>query len=681
MMHHIVSKILTLAVMASALGLGACKPEQGRAPAAPAPKALFGSKMIPRASLFQPPLQYQGRISPNGRKVSWLSLRDGALNLFIADANKPASARQITHSKNGIGVHYWSPNSAFIVFTEQLDNNLVKTWSLDVLSGERIALGPVEDGINVFLQKVSGNWPNTALVAINDRDPKWDDLYRINLSTGQRKLVTKNSGFYRWVADDDLIPRIGIRKNKDKSDDWFLILNDGSIKHLFHVLPQDVRGTMPLRFDPSGTVLYMLDQRQREHRVFSSLNLLDGREKILAEMPGLSIDGVLFHPVTNRPLAWKANGLLPMWVALETDFSATLAFIRQALGPNFSILGTTSDVQRLVIYSNQPDRPGRYSLLDRATGQISTMFETASPALIPAQSSARAVHIPTKDGFRLIGYFSPGVQTKQQASKRPMIIMPQSLLGSRMIYGYSAQIPWLNSRGYSVLELNTRGASGLGPAYDQQRTGTYLEYAADDLIRAANWASENGWADKDKIATIATEFGGLNVLGAMRKDPPVFACAVTVNAITDLAATLAQHKRNKMRQSFLYARSFLQKNAQLDTKLITRLSPREQSGPITVPLLMVHSSAFATTSFSSAVDFANQLQSNGTPVTLANIQRDTKSHHPNQSIPPALVISEHFLSQCLGGMAEPIGNDLEGTKVTFAIGAKHLQSLANILQQ
>ena len=47
---------------------------------------------------------------------------------------------------------------------------------------------------------------------MNDRDPKWHDLYRVDLATGKRTLVQKNDGeFGGYLADDGYTVRYATR--------------------------------------------------------------------------------------------------------------------------------------------------------------------------------------------------------------------------------------------------------------------------------------------------------------------------------------------------------------------------------------------------------------------------------------------------------------------------------------
>ncbi len=635
--------------------------------------------VLARKLLFQPPVQFQGRISPNGAKVSWLSNVDGALNLFVANASDPSSARQFTRVSQGVAVHEWSPNSAFILFTTHAKNkHNHKTFSLNIYSGEIVPLGPKQEQINISLQKVSRNWPNTALVEINDRDPNWGDLYRINLNTGKRQLIRRNPGFSKWVADDDLNPRIGIKENPNSTADWILLLDDGQMRPFFHVKANERRGTRPLRIDPTGTVLYFLDQRGREHSVFASLNLVNGRIKVLGEAAGFSVQRVVFHPVTGMPLAWSYNMDVPKWVALAQDFQPVLDLAIREVGPNFQVLASTSDMMRMVLYSSHPDKPGKYSLLERDRQNISTFFETAPDDLSSGKSRTIVVRIPARDGFFLTGYLSPATGLDPDKPKKgPLVVLPQPWPGSRMTYSYDPQIQWMNSRGYSVLEVNTRGAGNMGVEYDNQSTGQYLKHAPNDLIDSANWAIATGWAGSDNVASIGTGFGGLNVLQALAQTNNPFACAVTLDAVINVTNTFDWLSRSKSQSGSRVWALLGQTSRQSSQALADSLSPIYQTGTINASLLMLHSNRMPRVSLPDSLQYAEQAKAKGTEVTLAVLEGDFEAWYENKLIAPALTLSESFLAKCLGGAAEPIGDDLSGVNVSFPVGGEHFKPLQN----
>src|SRR4051794_11721012 len=59
---------------------------------ASAPLAAQDPPLIPRATLFGNPDKAAGRISPDGKWLSFLAPSDGVLNVWVAPADKPDQA-------------------------------------------------------------------------------------------------------------------------------------------------------------------------------------------------------------------------------------------------------------------------------------------------------------------------------------------------------------------------------------------------------------------------------------------------------------------------------------------------------------------------------------------------------------------------------------------------------------
>lgn len=80
-------------------------------------KTMTDTPLIERAKLFGNPSKAQGRLSPDGRWISWLAPNDGVLNIWVAPAADPAMARAVTAEKSRpIRQHFWAPDSSMILF-------------------------------------------------------------------------------------------------------------------------------------------------------------------------------------------------------------------------------------------------------------------------------------------------------------------------------------------------------------------------------------------------------------------------------------------------------------------------------------------------------------------------------------------------------------------------------------
>lgn len=91
---------------------------------------------------------------------------------------------------------------------------------------------------------------------------------------------------------------------------------------------------------------------------------------------------------------------------------------------------------------------------------------------------------------------------------------------------FDAGVQMLANRGYAVLQVNFRGSTGFGKAFTKAAIGEFAGAMHDDLIDGVNWAVEQGYADRDRVAIFGGSYGGYAALVGVTFTPDVFAAAV-----------------------------------------------------------------------------------------------------------------------------------------------------------
>ena len=59
------------------------------------------------------------------------------------------------------------------------------------------------------------------LIRHNQRDKRYFDVFRINVATGESRLVFENPDFYNILTDSDLQLRLAARLNAQGTTEWF----------------------------------------------------------------------------------------------------------------------------------------------------------------------------------------------------------------------------------------------------------------------------------------------------------------------------------------------------------------------------------------------------------------------------------------------------------------------------
>jgi hypothetical protein len=130
-----------LAALVAALALPSISAAQAPRTAA---EAVAGSAVIPRTSLFGNPEKTQGRLSPDGKYISFIAPRDGVLNVWVAERGKLDAAKPITNDqKRGIRQHFWAFDNKHVLFIQDEggDENF-HLYAVDVVAGSPKDLTP-----------------------------------------------------------------------------------------------------------------------------------------------------------------------------------------------------------------------------------------------------------------------------------------------------------------------------------------------------------------------------------------------------------------------------------------------------------------------------------------------------------------------------------------------------------
>jgi hypothetical protein len=170
-------------------------------PAASIPAlAQTDAPLIPREKIFGNPTKTAGRLSPDGKYLSWIAPRDGVLNIYVAPASDPKAAKALTNERQRpIRSYFWAPDSKQILFINDKggDENFL-LYGVDIASGQQRALTPFEK-TRVQVTGISRHVKDRILIGVNNRDPKWHDVHSLDLKTGKltpvliRKLPSRRA--------------------------------------------------------------------------------------------------------------------------------------------------------------------------------------------------------------------------------------------------------------------------------------------------------------------------------------------------------------------------------------------------------------------------------------------------------------------------------------------------------
>lgn len=651
--------------------------------------------LIPRDLLFGNPERTQGRISPDGAVMSFLAPHEGVLNMWAAPTGKLDQARLLTReSGRGVLGHRWALNATHLLYQmDQGGDENQRIYSVDTRTGETRPLTP-ETGVRALFGGASWQHPDHLILRLNDRDPRWHDLWKVNVVTGEKERILENPGFLAIYTDRSLQPRLALRTESDSGRTLLRLAPSGQWEPFMEIPADDALTTSPLGFYDSNSAFLMLDSRQRNTSALFSIDATTGEATLLAEDERADIDGVLTEPLTGKPLAFSVNYAIREWKALDPSITNDLARLRQSFPKGFSIVDQTRDNNTWLIASDSSEKPLTYFKFERLTGQLTEAF-ASRPALSDAPLSRMIpLQIPTRDGLQMVSYLTlprsadPAADdpdSSHDLPPRPSRPLPLVLLvhggpWSRDSYGFNGLVQWLANRGYAVLQTNFRASSGFGKNFLNAGDREWGAKMHEDLLDAVEWAINNGITTRQNIGIMGGSYGGYAALAAVTFTPGVFSCSVSIVGPSNLETLLASIPPYWTSFYETFARRVGDPRSEEGLQFLKERSPLTFVDRIRDPLLIGQGANDPRVKQAESDQIVAAMQKKGIPVTYVLFPDEGHGFARPENNLAFWAITEAFLSSHLGGRIEPIGQALNGSSSSIPTGAELIPGLSEALQ-
>jgi dipeptidyl aminopeptidase/acylaminoacyl peptidase len=650
------------------------------------------TSLIPRSALFGNPVRAQARLSPDGHYISFLAPKDGILNVWLAPSGKLGEAKPITNDhKRGIRQHFWAEDSRHVLYLqdEAGDENW-RVYSVDVTTGQQIDLTPMQK-VRAEIVGLSHQRPEVALIALNDRSPEWHDLYEIDVATGARSLVERNDQeFAAYLEDLQLRPRLAVKTLPDGGGELYRKTGAGWEGFLKYGQADNLT-LRPLVIEEGGNTALLLSAIDRDKAALVRVDLSSGKQTVIGQSDKADVSDVWLDPRTRTPQAYGVEYLTEEFIPLTPAAAKDIDHLKAVLGPKFQVVSRTNDDGKWVIVVDDPVHVTTSYLYDRSNGKVTKLFDHRPELSGAPLRPMNAVEINTRDGLTLVGYLTlppgSGASPKQGetgASWRPAKPVPLVLdvhggPWARDSYGFNPEHQWLANRGYAVLSVNYRGSIGFGKTFINAGDHEWAGKMHDDLLDAVDWAVREQVAIPDKIAIYGGSYGGYATLVGLTFTPDRFTCGVDIVGPSNLATLIGSIPP--------YWKAFLEDmtrrigdpRTEEGRKLLQERSPLSFVDRISKPLLIAQGANDPRVKQAESDQIVAAMKAKRLPVTYVLYPDEGHGFARPQNRLAFYAIGEAFLSKCLGGRYEPIGDDFDGSSLQVLEGAPVVPGLPEAL--
>ena len=640
------------------------------------------AELIPRQALFGNPERTEVRLSHDGERISYLAPVDGVLNVWVAPVGAIEDGRPVTQDTDrGIRMYFWSYNPAHLLYVQ--DRGGEEDWhvyAVDVETEETRDLTPYE-GVNAIPQAMSERFPDEVLIGMNRRDPQLHDLFRVNVLTGESRLVVENDfGADHILSDRNLNPRLARVPTPQGGGDIQALSESGEWKTAMTIGPEDYLTTSPLSFDAEGRTLHMFDSRGRDTSALVALDTETWETTELAIDPKADVSDGIEHPETGLPQAVAFEYDRVTWTVLDDSIAADLERIADGTKGEFDVRSRSLDDRRWIVRYARDDGPKTYYLYERDTGDLEYLFSDRPDLEEASLATMHSAIVGSRDGLDLVVYYSLPVGSTGPAADRPSEPLPAVLLvhggpWGRDSWGYNPIHQLLANRGYAVISVNFRGSTGLGKAFVNAGD---LEWAAamhDDLIDAVGWAVEQGIADRDRVAIMGGSYGGYATLVGLTFTPEVFACGVDIVGPSNLNTLLDTVPPYWAPMLAMLRARVGDNSTEEGRRFLAERSPLSRVESIVRPLLIGQGANDPRVKQAESDQIVDAMKDRGIPVTYVLYPDEGHGFAKPENNLSFMAVAEGFLARCLGGRFEPVGEDFEGSSIQVLAGESEVPGL------
>jgi dipeptidyl aminopeptidase/acylaminoacyl peptidase len=542
LMRDALWKVMSVLVLAGLVAAAGQPP--ARAAADPEDGSSYLDRLPPlidRDILFGDPEISGAQISPDGERVSFRKPYRDVMNIWVKGVDEPFdAAKPVTaDTERPVRGYFWSQDGRYVLYVQDKGGNEnfhVYAVDPDAKPEESTGVPPARDltpleNVRAMIYAVPEQTPGQIVIGLNERDPSVHDVYRLDLETGEKKLLIRNeSNVAGWVADLAGNVRVAYRQTEDAGSQM-LRVEDGELGEAIYSCSFE-ETCSPLRFHKNGKQLY-IESNKGVGIDLTRLMLLDvktGETELVESDPESDVDfgRPIFSDATEELIGTAYVGDRVRIYPRDEQFARDLEVLREKL-PDGELGWTsmTEDMSKALIAVSRDVNPGSVYLYERDGGKVTKLYDSRPELPSEHLAHMEAIRYPARDGARIPAYLTrPRGITGQPV---PTLLLVHGGPWARDTWGYDPFAQFLANRGYAVLQPNFRGSTGYGKAFlnagnEEWGTGRMQH----DLTDAVKYLIGHDIALEDEVGIMGGSYGGYATLAGLAFTPDLYACGVDI---------------------------------------------------------------------------------------------------------------------------------------------------------
>jgi dipeptidyl aminopeptidase/acylaminoacyl peptidase len=476
------------------------------------------------------------RWSPDGKRIAFLANRDGAMQIYVADADG-GDVEKLTNLHAGAQAPFvWSPDGSKIAFVSDVYPECADE-ACNKKKAEEAAANPVK--VHRLTRLLYRHWDQW-------RENIRHHVFVTNVSDGKTRDLTpgdfdspptqQESGALAFSPDSRTVAFVSNREGNDKeawttNNDIFLVSVDGGEPRLLTKNP--AADTHPA-FSRDGRTLYTLSQRrpgfESDRWYLDAYDVQNGARRTLFTKTDLSPGEFVVDP-DDRTL----------WMAAGDNARTNLYTVPAAGGEPKRILlgGTVGSIQPgrdFVVFSMSSLVSPPEVFRVAADGSGLRPLTRANDPWVSTVSFTPPESLTVSAAGGPIQYWLIKPPNFDPAKKYPVVVLIHG--GPQGVWGDAWSTRWNPSlwaaQGWVVAAPNPSGSTTFGQPTTDRISGDWAGRVMDEIDGVVSAVAKMPFTDSTRMGIAGASYGGYAVNWILGQQPDRYRAAVTHDGVFNL---------------------------------------------------------------------------------------------------------------------------------------------------
>ena len=472
-----------------------------------------------------------GYFSKDADKLIYSSDKSGIFNIYEVDLSANEETQLTDSKEESFFVRGYSPNTGEVIYSADKGGNENSHIYL-IREGKSIDITPGENTKASFV-----GWTKDELgmyFISNSRDPRFFDLYKIEIVTLNSEMVFKNDIGYNLNSisnnDNYLVLSLNLSRSEQK-----LFLYDLKSNQQVEISNQAANFSGQ-NFDKNDENYFYTTNYDSEFYYLMSYNLKNGERSIEYKTNWDVAFSYLSKNNSYRVIAVNEDAQNKLTIKNMSDQSDLnlIGFDNM----NINSVGFSEDEKLLRVSAGSPNSPGDIYTYELSTNKLNKITSNLNSNVNPDDLvNAEVIRYESFDGLEIPAIlYKP--HTANKKNKAPALVWVHGGPGGQSRVGYRALIQYLVNHGYAILAVNNRGSSGYGKTFYSLDDLNHGEDDLQDCVWGKKWLQDQDYINPDKIGIIGGSYGGFMTMAAMTFEPEEFKVGVNIYGVTNWIRTL-----------------------------------------------------------------------------------------------------------------------------------------------